>query len=80
MAGMGPSHLSLEVRSTTESRSQPSSVLSAHIDHSTASTATNDANVKHSRCPGLLQFSVSTPAAGLYCILTMTTELQLGST
>jgi len=53
MPGMDPSRLPLEVESTAESGSQLSSVLSAHVDSSTASTATHDANVKHRRCPGL---------------------------
>jgi len=90
MPGMDPSRLPLEVDSMAESGSQSSSVLSAHVDSSTASTATYDANVKHTRCPGLFRFSMCTPAAELYCILTVTTELyciltvttelQLGST
>ena len=53
MAGMDPSRLPLEVESTTESGSQSlSSVLSAHVDSSTASTATHEAKVQHSRCLG----------------------------
>jgi len=72
MPGTDPSRLPLEVGSTAESGFQSSSVLSAHVDSSTASTATHEANVKHSRCPGLLQFSMSTAAAGLYCIMTVT--------
>jgi hypothetical protein len=80
MPGMDPSRLPLEVGSTAESGSQSSSVLSAHVDSSTASTATHEANVKHNRYPGLLQFSMPTAAARLYCVLTVTTELRLQST
>lgn len=52
MPGTDPSRLTLEVEPTVESGSQ-SSVLSAHVDSSNASTATHDTNVKHRRCAGL---------------------------